>query len=190
MTWLGLTPPYGTAIIDAPWRYATTERRARPGYSTMSLDELAALPVNALLADDAHVWLWCTNRALAEGWHVRLLGAWGLRAQGAIVTWCKTGQPGVGAVVRSNSEHVLLAIRGRPPLPAAPAMRSWFEAGRVFAGRKGSLGGWHHGHSAKPPVFADLVEQVSPGPYVELFQRVGRLGWDGWGLGYEGQVSA
>jgi N6-adenosine-specific RNA methylase IME4 len=177
MTWHGLSPPYGTAVVDPPWRYAITERRARPGYSTMGLDDLAALPIGDLLADDAHVWLWLTNRALAEGWHVGLLEAWGLRAQGAIITWCKTGQPGCGAVVRSNTEHALLAVRGKPGVPSSPAMRSWYQWPREMHGR--------YAHSTKAPGFLDVVEQVSPGPYVEVFQRAGRLGWDGWGMGYE-----
>jgi N6-adenosine-specific RNA methylase IME4 len=46
---------------------------------------------------------------------------------------------------------------------------------------------WQRGrHSEKPSAFGDLVEQVSPGPYVELFARAPRLGWDSWGYGYEG----
>jgi N6-adenosine-specific RNA methylase IME4 len=36
-------------------------------------------------------------------------------------------------------------------------------------------------HSAKPEAFIDTVEQVSPPPYVELFSRRHRLGWDVWG---------
>jgi N6-adenosine-specific RNA methylase IME4 len=41
---------------------------------------------------------------------------------------------------------------------------------------------WPRGkHSQKPEAFLDLVEQVSPGPYVELFARRDRLGWDTWG---------
>lgn len=41
---------------------------------------------------------------------------------------------------------------------------------------------WPRGkHSEKPEAFQDLVEQVSPGPYVELFARRDRLGWDTWG---------
>jgi len=41
---------------------------------------------------------------------------------------------------------------------------------------------WPRGrHSAKPEAFIDLVEQVSPGPYLELFARRQRLGWDTWG---------
>lgn len=41
---------------------------------------------------------------------------------------------------------------------------------------------WPRGlHSQKPEAFLDLVERVSPGPYVELFARRDRLGWDTWG---------
>lgn len=41
---------------------------------------------------------------------------------------------------------------------------------------------WPRGvHSQKPEAFQDLVEQVSPGPYLELFARRQRLGWDTWG---------
>ena len=49
---------------------------------------------------------------------------------------------------------------------------TWYEAPRT-------------GHSNKPPLFADLIERMSPGPYVELFARAPRLGWDSWGNGYE-----
>jgi N6-adenosine-specific RNA methylase IME4 len=44
-------------------------------------------------------------------------------------------------------------------------------------------------HSVKPAAFGDLVEKASPGPYVELFARAPRLGWDSWGYGYESRVS-
>lgn len=36
-------------------------------------------------------------------------------------------------------------------------------------------------HSAKPEAFQDVVESVSPGPYLELFARRQRLGWHSWG---------
>jgi N6-adenosine-specific RNA methylase IME4 len=36
-------------------------------------------------------------------------------------------------------------------------------------------------HSRKPDVFLDLVERVSPGPYLELFARRRRFGWGAWG---------
>jgi N6-adenosine-specific RNA methylase IME4 len=72
-----------------------------------------------------------------------------------------------------------LASEERPYVPPPPRIErsrvdsTWWE--------------WPRGrHSEKPPAFLDLVEQVSPGPYVELFARAPRLGWDHWGLGYEG----
>lgn len=55
-----------------------------------------------------------------------------------------------------------------PPGRLTRAPGRWFE--------------WPRGeHSAKPDAFLDLVEQVSPGPYLEMFARRGRLGWDYWG---------
>lgn len=36
-------------------------------------------------------------------------------------------------------------------------------------------------HSRKPEAFLDLVEQVSPPDYLEMFARDNRLGWDSWG---------
>jgi N6-adenosine-specific RNA methylase IME4 len=185
VTWPGLTPPYGCVLVDAPWRYPLTQRHrahAARQYSTMSIEELAELPVGELLAEDAHVWVWVTNRVLVEGWHLPVLEAWGVRPQGALLTWCKTGQPGVGAVARANTEHLLLAVKGTPLVPEEPLMSTWFQAKRVLTGRSG--------HSRKPPCAWDLIMQVSPGPYAELFQRQGRLGVDGHGWGYEGQVSA
>jgi N6-adenosine-specific RNA methylase IME4 len=180
MTWAGLSPPYATLLIDAPWRYPLTQRHrahAARQYSTMTPAELAALPVGELLAEDAHVWLWLVNRALIEGWHLPVLEAWGLRPQGALLTWCKTGQPGVGAVARANTEHLLLAVKGSPPVPESPLMSTWFTANRVLTGR--------HGHSRKPAMAMDWIEQVSPGPYCELFARQQRLNWAAWGLGHE-----
>lgn len=68
-----------------------------------------------------------------------------------------------------------LADTDRPTVPQSRAERqptTWWQ--------------WPRGvHSAKPPAFLDMVERVSPGPYVELFARAPRLGWDSWGKGYE-----
>lgn len=84
-------------------------------------------------------------------------------------------------------QEVLPALQGVPrPEPTPPVREvkhverldtTWFE--------------WPRGrHSEKPPGFLDVVEQVSPGPYVELFARQPRLGWDHWGYGFEGTISA
>ena len=170
-----LDPPYSTIVADPPWRYgsAATKADASKHYSTMALEDICALPVADLAADDAHLWLWSLNGMMEEAHQV--VRAWGFRAI-TMLTWCKT-QPGVGYYVRSNTEHAIFATRGHPMVPENKATASWHV--------------WKRGaHSAKPDAFIDLVEQVSPPPYVELFCRRPRLGWDSWGYGYEGVVEA
>ena len=172
---------YGTVCVDPPWNHGITQRLAGGAnrrqnaawrrYSTLTIAELSDLPVADLLAGSGHVWLWVTNTMLARGDHAPILDAWGLRPI-LPVTWCKTGQPGLGRYVRNTTESCVLAVKGWGSLPAVPAPSTWFTAARA-------------GHSVKPLAFGDLVEQVSPGPYCELFQRQGRLGWVGWGWGHE-----
>lgn len=173
MIWEGLTPPYSTIVADPPWRYGSqsgtpSRGHARKHYSTMDMEPIRALRVRDLAADSSHLWLWAVNQLLDEAFQLTRL--WGFNPV-TVLTWCKTG-PGVGYYLRNNTEHCLLATRGKPIVPEQKAMASWFN--------------WPRGqHSVKPAAFYDLVEVVSPGPYVELFARQPRLGWDSWGLGYE-----
>lgn len=176
MTWDGLNPPYATIVADPPWRYVSDSAaiRAEAGrhYSTLTIAEIAFMPVRDLAADDAHLWLWTTN-AMMEDAH-RVVRTWGFSPL-TIVTWCKPG-PGVGHYLRNNTEHVILASRGRALTPDTKPLSTWYQ--------------WPRGrHSEKPSAFYDLVEQVSPAPLVELFARAQRLGWDSWGWGYEGAAS-
>lgn len=159
---------YATIVADPPWRYASAATKADAGkrYSTMSLGEIMALrdAVGALAAPDSHLWLWTTNAFIEEGYDV--VRGWGFRPL-TLLTWCKP-QPGVGYYLRNNTEHCILASRGAPLVPEEKAMATWYV--------------WPRGeHSAKPEAFYDLVEQVSPAPWVELFARRQRLGWDTWG---------
>lgn len=186
MTWEGLNPPYATIVADPPWHYdfATppnpsdhhhaagrlgckpTMAKALP-YSSMSLDEIKALPVSAL-TDNGRCFMWVTNRYLRHGWDV--IEAWGFQPQGRTLVWCK---PPMGTL-NVTTEFVLIGKKGNPPrLPWHST--TWFDWARPH-GRS---------HSRKPDAFADLVESWCPGPYVELFARAPRLGWDSWGLGYE-----
>jgi N6-adenosine-specific RNA methylase IME4 len=184
VTWPGLTPPYRCIAVDPPWALQAPGlgwgSDARRHYALMTVEEIKALPVQEL-ADPTgcHLWLWAICSMVEEAHQVAR--AWGFRPV-TMLTWCKTGQPGVGHYVRVNTEHVILATMGEPMTPAEKPMASWFTAPRTHSGR--------FAHSRKPGAAFDLFEQVSPGPRVELFQRQGRLGWDGHGWGYEGQVSA
>jgi N6-adenosine-specific RNA methylase IME4 len=130
-------------------------------YPTMSLAEIAALPVPA--APDAHLYLWTTQRFLREAFPI--LDAWGFR-MASVLVWSKPPKGVVGTFVCST-EFCLFARRG------------------TLAHRERHIGTcfqWSRGtHSAKPEAFLDLVERVSPGPYLEMFARRQRLGWDTWG---------
>lgn len=177
--WEGLNPPYRTLVADPPWETKVPRARGKVGmadgrseahYSTMDLDSICALPVEALAESNAHLYLWVMASGLGDG--LAVLDAWGFTFK-TTLTWIKDGALGLGAYFRTQTEHVLFAVRGSlPTLDAAKSQRSYFIAPKL-------------GHSVKPPAFGDLVESCSPGPYVELFARQPRLGWDAWGRGVE-----
>ena len=101
---------------------------------------------------------------MEQGYEV--VRAWGFEPV-TLLTWCKK-QPGVGYYLRNNTEHCIFATRGEPMVPDHKPTASWFVWPRAE-------------HSKKPDAFYDLVEQVSPAPYLELFARRARFGWDYWG---------
>lgn len=184
--WAGLSPPYGTIVADPPWHYdAAPVGGPTPGsmgkakpfpYSTMSIPENCALPVDGLAAEDCILWLWTTNKWLREAFDV--LDAWGFTYKQTLV-WGKNNPMPVGSVAPSAAEFLLAAKRGRP-------RTEWVWPSSVLVLPRPSA----RLHSVKPDAFRDLIEASSPGPYCELFARAQRLGWDSWGHGYEQAVSA
>lgn len=176
--WEGLNPPYRTIVADPPWAYdegwpetrwtneSVGERHPLP-YSSMSVADITMLPVADLAAADAHLYLWTTNRYLKRAFSVA--ESWGFSASQTLV-WCKPPQGiGPGGAFAQTHEFVIFGRRGKlQAIKRQPS--SWWLWNRS-------------GHSTKPAGFLDLVEQVSPGPYVELFARAPRLGWDSWGAG-------
>lgn len=178
MTFDGLNPPYATIVVDPPWHYIkvnpdNTHTGYMGGglpYSGMALAEIAALPVSSIAAEDSRVYLWTTNRYLRHSWSI--IEGWGFEAQERTLVWCKPPR----GTTPVTTEFVLMGKRGSPPkLPWHGT--TWFA--------------WPHqnAHSVKPAAFGDLVESWSPGPYVELFARQPRLGWDAWGYGYESEIA-
>lgn len=119
----------------------------------MSLDEICAEPVRDLVDDDAHLHLWTTNAFLYEAFEV--IHAWGFTFKSCLV-WVKP-QLGMGNYWRVSHEFLLFGIRGSLPFQDK-SIRSWQLARRTS-------------HSRKPFLFRGLIEQVSPGPYLELYGR-------------------
>jgi N6-adenosine-specific RNA methylase IME4 len=176
---------YRTIVADPPWPYPEGFARNKGGrygdgtngseivplpYQSMTLTEIHALPVGALSLEDAWLYLWTTNRYLREAFDVA--HAWGF-AYGQTVVWHKNdGHPRFPAVVAPNrAEYILVCKRGAPE-----RLQPWASNVIEIPFNPARLS-----HSQKPEAFLDLIEQVSPGPYLELFARRQRLGWDTWG---------
>lgn len=164
---------YRTIVLDPPWEYAQAGPRGAAAriYQTMSNAAIAELPVGQLADENAHLFLWVTNPRLfgepGEIGPIDMLRGWGFRHVG-MLTWHKLGSPGVGWYFRGDTEHVLFGVRGTAPIAAAQRLSTFFAAPRT-------------GHSAKPDRFYEIVEQVSPAPWLEMFARRRRVGWDVWG---------
>jgi N6-adenosine-specific RNA methylase IME4 len=178
---------YRTIVADPPWqmgtfgKFAGYEGPRRPGhssmgsepmpYQTMTVDAIKALPVADLAAAESHLYLWTTDRFL-EAAHA-VVCAWGFEKSQTLV-WAKAprGQ-GPGGAFATTTEFVLVCRRGNLPWRER-IDTTWFSWKRHYEGG-------YPVHSAKPDGFLDLVERMSPGPYVELFARRARFGWDYWG---------
>jgi N6-adenosine-specific RNA methylase IME4 len=169
---------YSTILADPPWQFQNRTGKMAPEhkrllrYPTMELAEIMDLPVPRLAAARSHLYLWVPNALLQEG--LKVLEAWGFTYKCNLV-WFKIrkdGGPdgrGVGFYFRNVTELILFGVRGR--------MRT-LQPGRrqvnILATRKRE-------HSRKPDEIYDLIEQCSPGPYLELFARFRHEGWDQWG---------
>jgi N6-adenosine-specific RNA methylase IME4 len=125
--------------------------------------------VSALACEAAHLYLWTTDRYLEAAHEV--VRCWGFQKSQTLV-WAKAPRGlGPGGAFATTT-FILTAARGQA---------SWLRRfdSTWFAWKRHYEGGYPV-HSAKPDGFLDL-EQVSPGPYVELFARRARFGWDYWG---------
>lgn len=146
---------FPTIYADPPWPYSNTAARgaAENHYRTMTLEQICTEPVRSLAANQAHLHLWTTNAFLREAFDV--LHAWGFQYKSCLV-WIKP-QLGMGNYWRVSHEFLLLGIRGNLPFRDR-SCRSWLMMRRSV-------------HSRKPFAFRELIERVSPGPYLELYGR-------------------
>jgi N6-adenosine-specific RNA methylase IME4 len=160
--------PYRVIAADPPWPYEKRDEdpshRAVLPYPTMSIAEIAALDVAAIAHEDCVLWLWTTNFYMREAYDI--VEAWGFERK-TILTWVKD-RFGFGDLLRGQTEHAIVATRGRPVFQLTNETTALFAPVRA--------------HSEKPDEFYQLVERLCPAPrYCELFSRRGRPNWDGHG---------
>jgi N6-adenosine-specific RNA methylase IME4 len=139
----------------------------------MPLEWIKKLPVGDLADSDAHLYLWVPARFNREGSGVDVVRAWGFECVSEIV-WAKPSF-GLGKFPRPQHEIMLVCRRGTLPfaLNNEGSVQGWKQP--RGKGNGGKI------HSAKPDGSYDLIERASPGPYLELFARRARFGWDYWG---------
>lgn len=170
---------FATVLADPPWQFHNKTGKVAPEhkrlnrYSTMTLEDICALPVANVCADTAHLYLWVPNALLPEG--LRVMAAWGFQYKTNIV-WHKVrkdGGPdgrGVGFYFRNTTEIILFGVRGNNARTLAPG-RSQVNIIRSMKRE----------HSRKPDEQYEIIEACSPGPFLELFGRGPREGWTTWG---------
>lgn len=164
---------YQIIYADPPWRYGD-KRQGRGGvsYPTMRPQDIRAMNVQALAANDAALFLWVTKPFMPIG--ISVVEAWGFEWRTIAFDWIKRGESGKlawgnGAWTRANAEHCLLGIRGKMRRLSA-AVHSVIEAPRGE-------------HSAKPAITRDLIVKLCGDlPRIELFARQSVPGWHRWGL--------
>ena len=172
---------YAAIYADPPWHFKAwsgkgTDRAADNHYPTMSSDDISALSVAALAADDCALFIWACWPTLPEA--LAVIEAWGFKYKTCAFCWLKadpyrlfadefTPFAGMGYWTRANSEVCLLATRGSPKRRNADVRQG------IIAPRRE--------HSRKPDEVYDRIERLVDGPYIELFARTRRSGWDVWG---------
>lgn len=178
---------FGAILCDPPWRFEvwSGETVVKPHsrndtihYDTMSREDLQSLPVKDLAAPDCVLFMWVTWPTLVQA--MELVGSWGFKYKTCAFDWMKAnaGQldmlrddadalMGMGYWTRSNSEPCLLATRGKPKRLNADVRQGIIEPRRE--------------HSRKPACVHERIQRLVDGPYLELFARAPRVGWDVWG---------
>lgn len=177
-----MTGRYGAILVDPPWSFRVWNRDTGRGrsaeshYATLSFADLASLPVGRLAAPDCALFLWAVMPSLPDA--IALGQAWGFRYKTVAFTWAKTTVRGrwhfgLGYWTRANAEVCLLFTRGKPKR-AARNVRQLIVA---------PVGA----HSAKPAEQYERIEALVAGPYVELFARQQRPGWQAIGNAIDGR---
>lgn len=169
---------FGTLLVDPPWQFTNRTGKMAPEhkrlnrYKTLTLEDIKSIPVSSVMNEQSHAYLWVPNALLKEG--LEVLEAWGFAYKTNIV-WHKVrkdGGPdgrGVGFYFRNTTELVLFGVRGN--------LRTLDPARRqvnIIRTQKRE-------HSRKPEELYDIIQQCSPGPYLEMFARGPREGWTQWG---------
>jgi N6-adenosine-specific RNA methylase IME4 len=172
----GRKKAYDIIFADPPWDYGRKKKDCRAvmmphgtHYPVMSLDEICALPVSRLTAEDAELWLWVPQSLLMDA--IRVAAAWGFTDHVGTYSWDKCHN-GMSPGMVLPSHELLLRWRRGKPLP--------FH--KKVSRLRSSLVEKRTSHSVKPTYWQDGIDRLCPGATkLELFSRTRRKGWTVWG---------
>lgn len=168
---------YQTIYVDPPWQFKNKTGKVSPSYKgmrydTLPLEEIKSLNVADFSEDKSHLYLWVPVPVINMG--LEVLTAWGWEYKTMLI-WEKVRKDGevhgggVGFYFRNAAEVCLFGVRGKMrTLKPGRTQPNIFRFPKTF-------------HSQKPVVMYEIIESCSPGPYLELFARNTRKGWDSWG---------
>jgi N6-adenosine-specific RNA methylase IME4 len=169
---------YGAILADPPWRFQNRTGKMAPEhkrlarYTTLSVQEIKEIPVWLVAGENCHIYLWVPNALIKEG--LQVMESWGFEYKTNLI-WHKVrkdGEPdgrGVGFYFRNTTEMILFGTRGK--------MRTLAQGRRQV----NIIKSMKREHSKKPDELYKIIEECSPGPYLELFARGKRESWDQWG---------
>ena len=177
--------PFNCILADPPWLFQSLWG-GRPGkaaagnypsratdahYATMELPDIKALPVGGVAAPDCALFMWIVDSMLPEALEVG--ATWGFKYKCVAFVWSKSRGEGVvphaglGYWSRKQAEICLLFTRGAPK--------------RLSKGVEQIIHCSRGPHSAKPEHQYERIEALVGGPYLEIFARNTRPGWQSWG---------
>jgi len=173
---MDISKKYNVIYADPPWTFKTfsdkgKDRSPENHYNVMSLKDICNLPISKIANDDSVLLMWVIDPLLDKAFEV--INAWGFKYKTVGFTWAKTNRKsmgfftGLGYWTRGNPEMCLLATKGKPKRISKSVPQLVVEQRRE--------------HSRKPDIMYNHIENLLEGPYIELFARTQRSGWDSWG---------
>jgi N6-adenosine-specific RNA methylase IME4 len=176
---------YNLIYADPPWKFnevktgGSLSSSAAAKYLTTSIDDLKAMNIPSIAADDCALVMWWVGAMPQEA--IDLVSSWGfnLKNMNGFV-WQKLTVKhnpffGMGHYSRAGSESCIIAIKGRPKV-ISHSIRA-VQSHPIMA------------HSQKPDLFRRLcVDMFGDVPRVELFARARSPGWDVFGNEVEGSI--
>jgi N6-adenosine-specific RNA methylase IME4 len=176
---------YDVILADPPWTFSVwnaekSDRHASHKYDLMSIEEICALRVASLTAENCALFLWATWPNILDAFKV--IEAWGFSYRTLGWEWIKAKESGfgfhfgMGYYTRSNPEPCLLAVKGRMNVAVHDISALIYTPVQE--------------HSRKPDDQYRKIEALYPGRrYLELFARRRRPGWDVFGNEVEGSIA-